>query len=124
VRATELEMLACFGVEPRLLDTRDPWCYNEATYTVEVDGLSVSFTVAPSYQDVRLIVQRGDEDVFELNAVGVVDVRVIDQPGVDAVEVVFTHKSCLKLQLRPTFEITQSFEAAGRTIRRRRLGTH
>jgi hypothetical protein len=115
VTATELEMLTCFGVEPRMLDVGIPWCYNDAAYSVEVDGLSVSFAVAPGYQDVRLIVRRGDERLFELNAVGVADVRVIDTPGVDAVEIVITHGSWLRLQLRPAFEITQGFRADGRT---------
>ncbi len=88
VTATELEILSCFGVEPRMRDGDIPWSYNDSTYSVEVDGLSVSFAVAPGYQDVRLIVGRGGQRLFELNAVGVADVRVIDTPGVDAVEII------------------------------------
>jgi hypothetical protein len=109
ITATELQLLACFGVEPVLLDPTDPWCYNDAAYTVEVDGYSVSFAVAPAYRDVRIIVMRGDRRIFELNSMGVLDVRVIDEPRVDAVEVLLADRSALRLQLRPVFEITQTF---------------
>jgi hypothetical protein len=56
ITATELQLLECFGVDPKLLDPNDPWSYNDAFYVVEIDGLSVSFAVQPSYRDVRLIV--------------------------------------------------------------------
>jgi hypothetical protein len=111
ITATELELLACFAVEPQLLDADVPWCYNDAAYTVNLDGLSVSFAVQPSYRDVRLIARRGEERLFEFNAMGVRDVRVIDERGVNAVEVVMDERSWLRLQLRPTFEITQGFRS-------------
>jgi hypothetical protein len=111
ITATELQLLECFGVEPQLLDPTDPWCYNDAAYRVEVDGYSVSFAVAPAYQDVRIIVSRGERRIFEFNSMGVRDVRVIDEPGVDAVEVILGQQSSLRLQLRPVFEITQRFDA-------------
>jgi hypothetical protein len=110
ITATELELLACFGAEPHLLDANVPWCYSTASYAVDVDGLSVSFTVLPSYRDVRLIVRRGKQQMLEFSAVGVVDVRVIDERGVDAVDVLLSPQSWLRLRLRPTFGITQRFE--------------
>ena len=109
IKATELELLACFGVEPQLLDVDVPWCYNDAAYLVEVDGLSVSFAVQPAYRDVRLIVRRAEQRLFEFRAVGVGDVRVIDERGIDAVEVVLAEQSWLRVQLRPAFEVTQGF---------------
>ncbi len=81
ITATELQLLECFGVEPQLLDPRDPWCYNDAAYLVELDGLSISFAIAPAYRDVRLMVRRCDQRIYELNAMSVTDVRVLDEPG-------------------------------------------
>ena len=107
VSATELQMLGCFGVEPELLDPDVPWSYNDAVYLVDLDGLTVSFAIQPSYRDVRIIVNRGNQRLFELNAVGVTDVRVIDAPGIDAVEVLLANSCWLRMQLRPAFEITQ-----------------
>ncbi|MBA4188705.1 MAG: hypothetical protein C0467_11960 [Planctomycetaceae bacterium] len=109
IAATELQILGCFGVEPRLRDSEVPWCYNDAAYLTEIDGLWVSFAIAPAYHDVRILVARGNQRLFEFNSMGVMDVRVIDEPGVDAVEVVLSKQAWLKLQLRPLFEITQGF---------------
>jgi hypothetical protein len=110
IAATELQMLECFGVEPQLLDPNDPWCYNDAAYVVELDGMSISFAIAPAYRDVRFIVHRGDQRLFELNAMSVADVRVIDEPSRDLLEIALTERSWLRLQLRPFFEITQGFK--------------
>jgi hypothetical protein len=109
ITATELQLLECFGVEPKLLDPNDPWCYNDALYVVEVDGFSISFAIQPAYRDVRIVVSCGEKHIFELNAVGVADIRVIDETGVDAAEVRLDERSWLRLQLRPVFEMTQSF---------------
>jgi hypothetical protein len=127
--ATELELLGCFGVEPRLRDADIPWFYNSASYHLEVDDLSVSFVVAPGYRDVRRTVRRGEVRLFEFDAICVRDVRVIDQQGVDAVEVILTEACWIRLQLRPTIEIIQGFEdeiqASGRGVRSRTaLMTH
>jgi hypothetical protein len=114
ITATELQMLECFGVEPQVLDPNEPWCYNDALYLVELDGLSISFAVQPAYQDVRLIVHRGEQRLYELNAVGVRDVLVLDEPERDIVEVRLSEQEWLRLQLRPSFEITQGFERLDR----------
>jgi hypothetical protein len=110
ITAKEWELLGCFAVESHLLDPDAPWGYNDAAYVVEVDGLSVSFAVQPADRDVRLIVYRGKQRLYELNAVGVLDVRVLDEPGRDIVEVQLSEREWLRVQVRPTFEITQGFE--------------
>jgi hypothetical protein len=112
ISATELQLLACFGVEPQLLEMDVPWSYNDAAYLIDLDGLTVSFAIQPSYRDVRIIVARGSQRIFELNAVGVADVRVIDAPRIDAIEVLFADAWWLRMQLRPVFEITQGFRSA------------
>lgn len=111
ITAREWELLACIGVEPELLDPEVDWFYNDASYVVEVDGLSVSFAVQPSYRDVRLIVCQGGRRFYELNAVGVTDVRILEEAGRDIVEVRLTEREWLRVQLRPCFEITQGFDA-------------
>ncbi len=80
-------------------------CYNNASYQVEVNGLSVSFTIAPGYRDLRHIVRCREQRLFEFKAVGVLDVRVIDEPGIHAVKLVLTEKPWLRLQLSLGFEV-------------------
>jgi hypothetical protein len=117
ITATELELLTCFGVEPELRDSDIAWCYNDAAYLVEVDGWAVSFAVAPSYRDVRIVVRRAGQTIFEFNSMDVVDVRIVDEKGIDAIDVVLTERSWLRLQLGPTFEITQKFQGGLRSER-------
>src|SRR5262249_40477428 len=105
ITAQEWELLECFGVEPQLLDPGTPWCCNDATYVVEVDGLTVSLAVQPSYQDVRIIVRRDNQRVYELNAIGVADVRVPNEFGRDIVEVQLSERDWLRAS-----EITQTYE--------------
>jgi hypothetical protein len=112
ITAQEWELLGCFGVEPQLLEPGVPWCYNDAVYAVEVDGLSVSFAVQPSYRDVRLIVRKAGQRLYELNAVGVADVQILDEPGRDIVEVRLSELEWLRVQVSPTFEITQGFDSS------------
>ena len=110
ITANELELLACFGVEPKLDEPGTPWAYNEALYLVEVDGLSVSLAVQPSDRYLRLIVRRGEQTLFEINGVGVQDLKVIHERAVDELEIVLSEGSSLNMQLRPVFGITQWFE--------------
>ena len=92
-----------------MLEPAEPWFLNDAACCVEAEGLSVSFAVHPFHRDVRIVVSRSGHRLFEFNLTGVADVKVIDEPGVDAVEVTITKDSWLRLQLQPVFEVTQSF---------------
>jgi hypothetical protein len=114
ITATELQLLACCEVEPHLLHTDAPWCYNTATYVFERDEMSVTFAIRPSYRDVRISARRGEQRVFEFSARGVLDVSVIDEHGVDAIEIAIAEGSWLRLQFRPAVEITQNYTADGR----------
>jgi len=110
IRATELQLLACFGVEPRWLEAGIPWYYNTATYTVALDRWQIEFVVQPSCGDVQLRIDCAGQRCFEFSATAVWDVRVIDQPGVDAVEIVMDERSRLTLQLRPNVKMIQHFQ--------------
>src|SRR5262245_25242215 len=107
ISATELELLECFGTEPRRVDPDLPWFHNKATYSIELDGLAISYTIHPSFRDISLIVYRGKDRFYELNAVGVVDVRIPHIWGYDVVEILLTECEGLRLQLSPSVSIAQ-----------------
>lgn len=109
--ATERQLLACFGVEPQWLEAGIPWYYNTATYTLALDRWHIEFVLQPSSGEVLLRIDCAGQRCFEFSATAVRDVRVIDQPGVDAVEIVMEEHSRLTLQLRPSVKITQHFQA-------------
>ena len=66
ITAKEWELLSFFEVEPVLLDPDVPWCYNDAVYSVQFDGLSASFAVSPASRDVRLVAHRGEQQLRRL----------------------------------------------------------
>ncbi len=110
VRATELQLLACLGVEPQELEPGIPWYYNTATYTLALGRWHIEFLLQPSSGEVQLRIDCAGQRCFEFSATAVRDVRVIDQPGVDVVEIVMEERSRLTLQLRPSVKITQHFQ--------------
>ena len=105
ITATELDVLGCLGVEPRLLDAEVPWVYNTATYSTESDSLGVEFEVAPAYHSVRLHVRLGDRLFYSFRASQVTDVRVSDGGATDTFEIVISERETLRVQIRPSFEI-------------------
>src|SRR5437762_14260111 len=75
ISAEEWEVLSFFEVQPKLADKDIAWPYNDFLYEIERGDLSLSCAIAPAYRDVRLILKRGSEKLYELNATGVDDVK-------------------------------------------------
>jgi hypothetical protein len=109
ITATELDLLACFGVEPELRDPNVPWQYNRATYLLDVDGWAVSFTIEPSCHELLLTLHHGGQRVLEFAANSFTDMRVVDVPGRDAIEVQLSERGWFMLQVRPTVEVVQAY---------------
>jgi len=110
ITAKDWELLSCFGVEPQLAESDVPWADNDALYVVELGEISLSCAIHPSYRDVRLMVHLGGKRIYELNAMDVSDILVPDAPGGDILEIRLSHREWLRVQLRPSFQITQGFE--------------
>ena len=111
ITVQEWELLACFAVEPTLLDPDEHWFDNDAVYLVDVDGLTVSFAIQPFHKDIRLIVRRSEQVLFEIDAMNVVDVWVREETGVDLLEIKLFPSMFVLLQIRPTFQIRQGLYA-------------
>jgi hypothetical protein len=110
ITATELELLACFGAEPTFSEADKPWCYVDSTYVTELDGFNVNFKVHPSLKDVEFIAAHNGWRIYELKAIGVEDVRVLDVSGCDVFEVWLSKSEYLRIQVRPRFGIVHGFE--------------
>jgi hypothetical protein len=101
ISATELELLSLFEVVPKLRDPEEPWEYNDALYEMKQGELSLSFSVAPSYKDVRLILKRGNATLYEFNATGVEDVKYQNDSGRESLEIVINEQDRLLLKVKP-----------------------
>jgi hypothetical protein len=107
ISVNELDLLTFFECEPILRDADVPWVYNDALYEFSIGDFSLSFALAPSYKDVRLILKSGLLTVYELNATGVVDIRHHEDDTRESLEIVLSHCDRLWLRLKPTITISQ-----------------
>ena len=107
VTVTEFELLDFFGVIPKLRDPDDPWPYNDALYEVQSGNLSLSFALAPSYKDVRLIFSCSGTKLYELNATGVQDVMHRKEGERESLEIKINDQDTLFLFLTPSIELYQ-----------------
>jgi hypothetical protein len=110
IRAEEIELLSFFEVEPRRLDKDVPWPYNDFLYEVQRGDLSLSFSVAPAYKDVRIILKKDETQLYELNAVGVEDVIYHNDKGREAVEIVINETDRLWLRVKPEIKLTHEIK--------------
>jgi len=101
ISATELDLLTFFEAEPSKRDAEVPWLYNDLLYEWQQESLSLTFAVAPSYKDVRIILKQADAAIYELNAVGVEDVRYHNDGGREALEVIIAPHDRLWISLKP-----------------------
>ena len=107
ISATELELLQFFEVKPSTNDPDSPWDYNDWLYQVSVQGIHLTFSIAPAYKDVRLMIYLENRVLYELISIGVEDVVFHESPDREVLEIRLTERNRLFLQLRPQIEITQ-----------------
>ena len=105
VTATELELLTFFEMVPKLRDQDVPWMYNDALYEVRQADLTLSFAVAPGYKDMRLILKRGGHTLYEMNALGIEDIKYHNDSGREALEIVITSQDRLIVRLKPQISV-------------------
>ena len=113
ITAEKLDLLGFFGVEPKCLEPDAPWPHNEFAYHVQQGEISLSFAVAPAYKDVQIILRSGSVVLYDLNAVGVEDVKYHNENGRETLEVVITPEDRLWLRVIPNIYV--SHEATERT---------
>ena len=71
----EVVLLEFFECLPVQTDDDVAWIYNDSAYEV-VNGVNaLSFAIMPAYRDVRILLRVNGAPLYELNAVGVDDVK-------------------------------------------------
>jgi hypothetical protein len=112
ISAEELDLLSFFSSEPKQRDADVPWPYNDSLYEANVDGVSLSFAVAPAYKDVRIILKTGEHIVYELNAVGVDDVKYHNDGGRETLEIIVSPRDRLWLRVAPRIQVSHTLAAS------------
>jgi hypothetical protein len=114
ISASDLDLLSFFEVEPKPRDDNVPWPYNDFLYETVRDEFHISCAVAPAYKDVRLILSVNGRVLYELNAVGVDDVRYQTDRIGEALEVLISSRERLTIRLRPAVTIDHRVADTGR----------
>jgi hypothetical protein len=109
ITAQEWELLSFFEVEPELLDSGEPWIYNDALYRVTRGRQKLTFAVQPSYRDVRLILSNDEQTTYELSSMGVDDVLYRKEDGVETIEIRLDQRNSVFLSLKPHLQIRQEW---------------
>lgn len=104
----ELDLLNFFSTAPEQLDPDVPWTYNDSVYAI-VDGhVQISFAIAPFVKDVRIILTSDGVPLYELNAVGIEDVKYHNDKGRESLEIMLTARDSVWLRVKPHISIAHS----------------
>ncbi len=106
ITADELDLLTFFECEPKRLDEDIPWPYNDFAYEFRRGGRSISFSVAPAYKDVRIIIKDGQSVVYELNSMGVEDIVYEKHADHEVLLIDVNERDRLVLTLKPEISIS------------------
>jgi hypothetical protein len=112
ISAEEWELVSLFEANPVYLDPGAPWPYTDALFRVEQGTARLSFSVAPAYRDVRIVLELSGVTVYELNATAVVDVRYRREDTTEFVDVVLGGVDLLTISIKPRISIVQTVSRA------------
>lgn len=106
----EWQLLSFFEVPPELRDATEPWCYNDALYSVEQGDIALTLAIDPAYRDVRIVLTHRGDTLYELSAMSVVDVRYRNEDKVETLEIALSDRENLILRVKPRIELVQRVE--------------
>jgi hypothetical protein len=101
----ELDLLSFFEVEPSALEANVSWYENDWVYEIKDEHVHLSFAIAPLYGDVRVILKVGGVVPYELNAMGLEDVRHFNDKGQESLRLIVSARESIWLRIKPTISI-------------------
>src|SRR5690349_2422038 len=105
----EWELLSLFEVVPELNEPCERWDGNDACYTVTQEDLCLSFAIAPFFRDVRIILSHRGRRVYELNSMGVWDVRYRHEQGLETLQILLSESDVVTLRVKPDIQLAHAW---------------
>lgn len=105
----EHELLDFFGVEPTIKCAESSWPYNEYLYSLTRGSTSVSFTIEPAWNDLRITLKNREVTFYELRALDSQDAFYRNDNGRETLEIVLADGNRLWLGLYPNVTIHHDF---------------
>lgn len=101
----EYDLVAFFEVMPAPADRDVSWAYNDSVYEVSRNNFHLIFALVPASRDIRIKLKVGELLVYELNAMGIQDVKVHREKGRESLEIILAARDSLWIRLRPEVSI-------------------
>jgi hypothetical protein len=111
ISAEEHELLSFFEVEPERASPDIPWPYNDFSYRVSLGAYDITFGIYPAYKDLSLTIRHNGMELYSFVALSVKDVRYLQDPRIETLEILISDRESIWLRLRPTVLITQKYSA-------------
>jgi hypothetical protein len=111
ISAEEYELLSFFEVEPERASPDIPWPYNDFSYCVSLGAYDIAFGIYPAYKDISLTIRHNGMELYSFVALSVKDVRYLQDPRIETLEILISDRESIWLRLRPTVLITQKYSA-------------
>ncbi len=70
--------------------------------------MQISFAFAPSVKDVRIILKSDGVPIYELNAVGIDDMKYHNDKGRESLEIILSARDSVWLRVKPHISIAHS----------------
>jgi len=103
----EYALLDFFGTLPVQRDEDVPWVYNDSAYEVTSGETQVSFALAPADRDVRVLLRVRGVLVYELDAMGVDDVKYHNDKGRESLQVIISQRQSIWLRVKPEISLAE-----------------
>jgi hypothetical protein len=100
-------LLNLFGTIPVQRDEDVPWVYNDSAYEITKGQTEMSFAVAPADRDVRIRLRVNGLLLYELNAMGIDDLKLNSEKGREWLEVIISQQQYIRLRAAPEISISE-----------------
>lgn len=108
------DLLGFFEAIPIQSDADVPWIYNDSAYLATDGRVQISFALVPSCKDVRVLLKTNEALLYELNAIGVEDVKLHNDGGRESLEILVSQRESIWIRTKPAISISQSISEASR----------
>jgi hypothetical protein len=110
ISAEEWPRLSFLEVEPTPTDKDVAWPYNDYLYEIIHGEFELSCSIAPAYRDVGIILTHKGAKLYELNSMGVKDVRYRNEGNVESLEIVLSNRESIQLVVKPVISINHEMQ--------------
>lgn len=108
ITAEGYELLGFFETEPSVLDKYIPWVYTDSLYEVTQGSMKLSVAIQPAYKDIHIILKESENKIFEFEAMGVQDIRVINDKPPEILEITVNEQQTVLIKIKPFISVYQT----------------